>query len=136
MIWWAAVQLQQVSDAITGSSSGETLSVLGPAIGGAGLMLVGFAISQFAQARGLEALREAAGVRTLAYVMLTAGSIGAQHMVYASTAASNGIMLTFVSAGAVIGALLAFAGLAKQAADAIDKGPSLPEARVVSTSQP
>ena len=137
-LWWAVVQYEQVfhlfrdHDVITGAgqSFASAWSIAGPLIATAALGLVGSAISAFAHARTNDELRESAAVRTLLFIVLSASSVGIQSQVWKAETRDGFLMLMFVAAAAGIAALVAFAGLARQAADAIDTG--LPKARVTS----
>ncbi|HET9484099.1 MAG TPA: hypothetical protein VFO79_09095 [Xanthomonadales bacterium] len=140
-LWWAVVQYEQIAHVfrdhrvITGASEAfaHAWSIAGPLIATAGLALVGSAISTFAHARTNDELRESASVRTLLYVVLSASAVGIQTQVWKAETRDGFFALTLVAACAAIAALVSFAGLAKQAADAIGAGPTLPPARVTST---
>jgi hypothetical protein len=141
VLWWCALQLDQLmwlARAFARDTSlyrvdlelAQAWSIAGPLIATAGFALVGSAISAFAARRADDALRESASVRTLLFVVLSASSVAIQSPVSKAESRDGFLLLMFVGAGAGIGALVSLAGLARQAAGAIDTGPTLPPARV------
>jgi hypothetical protein len=136
--WWAGVQLLQLMYTTQRFFRDyvEAWAIAGPLVGVAGLVVIGIAISAFARARALEALREAASARLVIYALLAGSGIVIASQAYKASTASSALVLMMLGAGAGIAGLITFAGLARQAAAAADQGPGLPEARVVSTSPP
>ncbi len=142
-LWWCGVQADQMvwlyrafdengpSGMMANQEMIATWTILGPLLATAGIAMIGSAISAYASARANDELREAASVRTLLFVVLSASAVGIQSQVYKASTRDGFLMLMFVAAAAGIGALVAFAGLATQAASTLDQGGTLPTARVV-----
>ncbi|MDQ3299779.1 MAG: hypothetical protein M3619_24635 [Myxococcota bacterium] len=140
-IWWAGVQLHQLLwlyRSIDGSFGGirdnaewlQAWSILGPLAATAGLALAGSAISSYAAARANDELREAASVRTLLFVVLSASGIAITSQLFKASSQNGFILLALIGAGASIAALISLAGLFTRAAETIASGPTLPTARV------
>jgi hypothetical protein len=129
VLWWCALNLQRSAFPYGLDAIAETWSLVGPLALAAGFVVVGMDVL-----KSLPALREVLAARMVAFIALSIVAILIQSGVVEATLRTH-IALGFVAAFANIGAALAFASLAGRAADAIGK-PAVPEARVVSTSQP
>jgi hypothetical protein len=122
VMWWAASQLAQLTFSSFPSEFTDAWRAGGPIVGVAGFALVGICVRE-----ALPALREPVTSRLVAFLMLSIISIA---IVSSSHDAQHPLMI--VAGVATIAGFLAFASLARKAADAIGKT-DVPEARVVST---
>jgi hypothetical protein len=133
ILWWCELSLMR-SVYVIGSYASvhaivETWSLLGPLAMTAGFVIIGMEVL-----KRLPSLREVLAARMVVFIVLSIVAILIQTGVVEATLRTH-IELGSVAAFANIGAALAFASLAGRAADAIGKS-GVPEARVVSTSQP
>jgi hypothetical protein len=125
VMWWAACQLAQLTLSDFPAEFADAWRTAGPIVGLAGFTLVGICVRE-----ALPALREPVTSRLVVFVML---SIIALAIVNGSYEAPHPLMI--LAGIASFTGFLAFASLARKAADAIGNT-DVPEARVVSTSQP
>ncbi len=140
-LWWGTIQFLQIT-ALIGEMkdpypSEQTLeaaqwfSIAGPIAVTIALTLVGSAIASFARERGDDELRSVATGRTVAFLTTTLGSIGLQAWLADATTPGGALLTIMLGAiGAVLG-LAILAGLLGRAAEAIERSPGIPSARVL-----
>ena len=105
--------------------------IVGPVVGLVGMVLAIHAISRFALARANFALREAATVRGLLFVVLMGSAIALQLQVDKARSESGLLVILLSAVVAAIGALIALAQTCRRGAEAIAADTSLPAARLV-----
>jgi hypothetical protein len=148
VMWWGIVYFQQAMHLYvalfrdSGGFSGgddqklaQAWTIIGPIVGAAGFVLIGWSIASFAKARGDEELATSAIARTIAVVLIDLTVVLVTSYLIEKQPGPGVIFAVVGVVGSIIGTL-AFAKLFDRTAAMVGTMPALPPAAIVTKGAP